>query len=627
MPRVVISRGTNFFKEYVFSGVDIITLGRGRSNDIFLPDASRRVSRLHAALVRAQAQPERYFLRDLSSLRGTKVNSEIALQRLLLDGDVVAVADYELSYFSQVPERQRFSRLSVAPKQLEAAATDKSTILFTHAELMQEIPVSAGRREVLEEVLRRAGRVTSLAELLEQTAAAIIRAVPADRGFAALFTPDGLFEEAGAAGLRPDEQIEVSDAEFLDRVRQGEEILDGSTLLAPILLHEQAKGFFCVDRVPPTEPFTPEEASFLLTMGRLAAGHALETRGSRRKARSEETPLEWPVGMVGKSKPMSEVFQQIREAAAAGLNVLLVGENGTGKELAARAIHRASANAGGPFVARNCAEVTETLADTEIFGYAPKCGIAGAKAQGAPGWFELANQGSLFLDEVQALSPAVQDKFLRVLQEKEVLRYGAERPVPVDVNVIAATDQELEAAAELGSFRKALYYRFGKQIRLPPLGERREEIPLLVHYFLDRFAVQLGSRARLISHRALQHLARAHWPGNVRQLENCIKAAVTKHPDKDVLLLLDFAELPEATAKLRVPDTAPPALAVPAAEADGVRPIRETEREEIMEALEATRGNITKAAKLLGYKSRQTMLNKMDKYGIPRRHGDPDQSQ
>jgi DNA-binding NtrC family response regulator len=625
MPRVVISKGTAFLKECAFSGVDIITIGRARSNDLFLPDPARKVSRYHAAIVRAKVHPERYFVRDLSSLRATKLNGEIVFQRLLEDGDVVGIADYELTYFGQPPEKRAFSRLSVVPKRVEAAVVDKSTMLFTHSELMKEIPIAAGRREVVEEVLRRAARVGSLAELLEQAMASIVRVMGAERGFAGIFLAAGDYEEVGATGLRPDEQVEVSDPGFRERIQQGKNVLDETTLLVPILLHDQALGFFCVDRAPSAEPFSTDEANFLLTVGRIAAAHVGEGRG-RRRAKGEETPLEWPMEMVGKSKVMLQVYDQIREAAATDTNVLVLGESGTGKELVARAIHAHSAHARGKIVAHNCAEITESLAEAVVFGYAPKSGISGADPQGAPGWFELAHGGTLFLDEVQALGPTLQDKFLRVLQEKVVWRVRGKEPIPVAVNVVAATDQDLEAAIERGAFRAPLYYRFGKQIRVPPLRERPEDIPLLAHYFLDRYAVKFNGRARSLSHRALHRLVSYHWPGNVRELENYIKDAVAKNPDKEVLLSWDFAQLPEAPPEAAIeeagapePDAAPepPPPAAP-------RPMREVEKEEILEALEATQGNITKAAKLLGYKSRQTMLNKMDRYGIPRQHGDPE---
>jgi len=303
------------------------------------------------------------------------------------------------------------------------------------------------------------------------------------------------------------------------------------------------------------------------------------------------------------------------------------GETGTGKELVARAIHYESARARGPFLAANCATITESLAEMEILGYAPNCGIFGARKEGSPGWFELADGGTLFLDEVQALTPALQDKFLRVLEYKEVKRLGADRPVQVRVKVVAATDKNLEDAVERGEFRKPLYYRFGQQILLPPLRDRREDIPLLAHFFLDRYAARQGSQPRAFSHRALQLLMNYSWPGNVRVLADCVRKAVENNKEKGALLSWDFP-LPDAP-------TAPEAEVAEVAQASGdarppapreagPRTMQEREKEAVMEALESAKGNITKATKLLGYKSRMTMLSKMDKFGIPRDYGDPE---
>jgi Nif-specific regulatory protein len=186
----------------------------------------------------------------------------------------------------------------------------------------------------------------------------------------------------------------------------------------------------------------------------------------------------------------------------------------------------------------------------------------------------------------------------------------------VDVKVIAATDQDLEQAIERGTFRKPLYFRFGQKLRLPPLRQRAEEIPLLAHYFLDKYARQSGSRARSISHRAIQQLMAYHWPGNVRELENNVASAVSRN--REVLFSWDFeCQRSSDTAGWgRLRDSAGEA------KQPVVRTMDEIEKQHILEALEATRGNITRSAELLGYKSRQTMLNKMARYGIPRNYGD-----
>ena len=231
---------------------------------------------------------------------------------------------------------------------------------------------------------------------------------------------------------------------------------------------------------------------------------------------------------------------------------------------------------------------------------------------------------SLFLDEVHRLNDAMQDKFLRVLQEKIVWRIGARSGVPVNVKVVAATDEDLENAVEEGWFRKPFYYRFGTHIHIPPLRERREDIPLLVYFFLDKYARASGSRARMLSHRALRLCLDYSWPGNIRQLEHVIRNAVAK--DQEIIFSWDLpdelAPKPAQSVETR-PVAAAERAQTQSGEKSTPKRIGELEKESIKEALEATLGNVTRAARILGYKSRQTMLNKMDRYGIPRNYADP----
>jgi len=626
MARLIIRKGASLYKEHDLAGADIVTIGRSKTNDIILPDPSRKVSRCHAALVRWQTSPDRCFVRDLSSLRSTRVEGIAVSQKELEDGDIIQIADYELVYDTQGAEQQQLNRLRVVSGRAASAGLDTSTQLLTISELMVESALPPERREVIEELLRRAARTNNLAELLEQMTPHIIRAAGGERGFTCLAAAGGGYREVASAGLRPQEQIQITHGDFLERLGRGEQILEDNVVMVPILRRQEMVGFFCVDRSPASGKFSEIDAAFVATLGRLAGTHVSDIRrGGQGSDSKEDEPVEWPMEMVGKSKAAAEVAQKVQQAARSEMNVLLVGESGTGKELVARALHRASANPGGPLIARNCAAVTESLAETEIFGYAPKSGIANADPQGAPGWFEMADGGTLFLDEVHSLTIPLQDKLLRVLQDKEVSRVHARLPKLVKVKVVAATDHDLEEAVVRGSFRKPLYYRFGAMIRLAPLRDRPADIPLLLHYFLDRCAVRIKTKCRSLSHRALQHLVEYSWPGNVRELENCIQDAVSRDRDREVLLSWDFPVLgkqkPRPEEEAGEGRSATPA---PPAGAKTPRTMKEVEREQILEALESTKGNITQAQQLLGYKSRQGMLNRMDRYGIPRNYGDPD---
>ena len=231
--------------------------------------------------------------------------------------------------------------------------------------------------------------------------------------------------------------------------------------------------------------------------------------------------------LVGKSDQMREIYKLIGIMASNTMTVLIEGETGTGKDLVARAIHAGSERKDMPFVPVNCGALPDELLESELFGYEAGA-FTGAKAEGKPGRFELANGGTLFLDEVGNMTPALQMKLLRALQTHEIERLGGTRSVKVDVRVIAATNQELGHMVQLGQFRDDLYYRFKRiALHLPPLRERSEDVPLLITHFLQLAQDELGRPIRGISEEGMALLARYEWPGNIRELENCIRSAAT----------------------------------------------------------------------------------------------------
>jgi Nif-specific regulatory protein len=228
--------------------------------------------------------------------------------------------------------------------------------------------------------------------------------------------------------------------------------------------------------------------------------------------------------LVGKSKPMRELFRKLEKIAIAPFPVLISGESGTGKELVAKAIHYTSQRRGQPFIATSCGELTDSIIESELFGYR-KGAFTGAISN-RPGLFELANQGTLFLDEIGNMTQRMQEALLRVLQESEIRPLGASRAIKIDVRLITATNEDLIERVERGSFRQDLYYRLSVlKINLAPLRERMEDIPILVEHFLERVAQETRYRKH-ISKDGLQRLIRHNWPGNVRELENVIRQAV-----------------------------------------------------------------------------------------------------
>jgi DNA-binding NtrC family response regulator len=336
----------------------------------------------------------------------------------------------------------------------------------------------------------------------------------------------------------------------------------------------------------------------------LAVERALEERGLRRENARLRREVERPYrfeNIVGKSRAMQEVFGMIRRLAGSSANVLITGESGTGKELVARAIHFNSPRAKRPFVAVNCAAIPDTLLESELFGY--KRGAFTDARSDHPGMFVEAEAGTLFLDEIGDLSPPLQAKLLRVLQEKEIRPLGATRPEKVDVRVLSATNRDLEARMRSGALREDLFYRLNViQVALPPLRDRTEDILALANHFLAEAAARSGKRIVSFSQPALKALLAYPWPGNVRELENVIERAVA------------LAELSELT-----PEDLPPQLLerrsaeIVAGALSRNLTLDELEREYIMRVLEAEGGNKTRAAARLGL-DRKTLYRKLEEY-------------
>jgi Nif-specific regulatory protein len=290
--------------------------------------------------------------------------------------------------------------------------------------------------------------------------------------------------------------------------------------------------------------------------------------------------------MLGESESMRQVYALLSRVAPTFSTVLLLGESGTGKELAARAIHLNSPRAAKPFVAINCATLTESLLESELFGH-EKGAFTGAICQ-KPGKLELAEGGTIFLDEIGELSPAIQAKLLRALQMREFERVGGTRPIKVDVRAIAATNRDLKAAIKAGQFREDLYYRLNVvSIPMPPLRERREDIPLLATYFVAEYSKKCKRRVTGISPEARRLLCAYDWPGNVRELENAIERAVVIGQAE----LIVPEDLPETIFESQAPTDDPPA--------GYHETVRAFKRQLISKTLQQTGGNFTKAANLL----------------------------
>ncbi len=346
----------------------------------------------------------------------------------------------------------------------------------------------------------------------------------------------------------------------------------------------------------------PFPNDYLLEVCRRALEHRrirFENQNLKVEAAAEEQPE--AVRPIGKSKAFMEVLKLAEQVAPTESTVLILGESGTGKEVLARFIHQLSARHQGPFLSLKCGALPESLLESELFGHV-KGSFTGA-VRDKVGLFAAARGGTFFMDEIAEMTPALQVKLLRVLQEREALPVGATEPIPVDVRVIAATNRDLEEEIRQGGFRSDLYYRLNViSLHLPPLRERSEDIPLLMETFLLRLAEQRGQPARRLSAGALERISAYDWPGNVRELENALEHAVTVSQGEEI----EPSALPE-----RLTATRPQPLI------QERRPANPTldaiERAYILWVLQAEGGNKSRAAEVLGIDP-STLYRKLARY-------------
>jgi len=348
------------------------------------------------------------------------------------------------------------------------------------------------------------------------------------------------------------------------------------------------------------KPFSLED--MMITIEKVLELHAL--RRENRELKSELTRRYEFGAIIGRSEKMAEIFETAERVAATRATVLLGGESGVGKGMLARAIHLSSPRKDAPFVKITCSAIPENLMESELFGY-EKGAFTGAIRSHA-GKFEQADGGTVFLDEIGDVPPPVQVKLLRVLQEREFERLGGDKTIQVDVRIIAATNQDLLAALEQGAFREDLYYRLNVvPVNLPPLRERREDIPALVQHFLERFAADTGDRVRGISPEALDKLRAYHWPGNVRELENIIQRS----------MVLAQGEIIEAD-DIQLDKVGRPASSNgDAAFLPEGMTLDEYEQEIIREAMRRADNNKSQAARLLGL-TRNALRYRLSQMGM-----------
>jgi len=382
----------------------------------------------------------------------------------------------------------------------------------------------------------------------------------------------------------------VKTDQSLEMVDSLDELQIKSLLCVPLILSGNVIGIIYLDSQNPGESFDENHLQVMTAVASLAA-LALDNVRTLEELQDENRLLRSEINlennMVGGSAGMRQIYDRIRRVAPTDSTVLILGESGTGKELAARAVHGNSARAERPFVAINCAALTETLLESELFGH-EKGAFTGAIAQ-KKGKIELAEGGTLFLDEISEMAPSLQAKLLRVLQEREFERVGGSRALKVNIRVIAATNRDLLEAIKSGTFRNDLYHRLNVVVlNMPPLRERREDILALAEHFIVKIGKKSGTRRKPLSAEARDCLLNYEWPGNVRELENAIERALVLGATDTILA----EDLPESLLESTAPSASD--------DANYYGGVKESKRRMILQALDQAKGNYVDAAKALG---------------------------
>lgn len=592
-----------------------VSIGRDPSNEISLLDSL--VSRRHCVI---RKESDAFLLLDLESRNNTFVSGVPVRERVLVPGDQIRVGNSVLIFQGPNSETNPGNlSLQLDANPVPGAATvilRKEDAVYLQPARPEALPATAKTvrdLNVLLDFSRTLNSVRGLAALQEKVLEAVLAIVPADQA-AILLTDDGIAGFSSVVGrhrrLGPNQPIHASqtilnrvveenlailsnDVQSDDAYRQAESLIERrvhSVLAVPLSLQEKVLGVLYLDASSAGARFDADLLQLVTTLGNITAlalenARHLDRLGGENRRLHEELNIHH--SMVGESKAMHDVYAFVSRVAGRDSTVLISGESGTGKELVARAVHINSPRADKPFVAINCAAITETLLESELFGH-ERGAFTGAVSQ-KKGKLEIAEGGTVFLDEIGELAVPMQAKLLRVLQEREFERVGGTRPIKLDVRLIAATNRDLKEASRTGGFRPDLYYRLNVvSLHMPALRERREDIPLLAAFFAAHYGEKVKRRVAGIAPEARSCMMRYDWPGNVRELENAIERAVVLGSTELILA----EDLPDSILE----ETASSGEPVSALH-EG---IREAKKMLIERAIDQANGNYTEAARILG---------------------------
>ena len=614
-PRLVVTAGPA--KDTVFPLTpEGASIGRDPNNVVAISDPS--VSRKHCVL--RQDGEGQFQIHDLESRNGTLVNGVAVKEHWLRHGDEIATGDSIFLFLVEEDDRVLpASRVQFDDRKptAETKVINPKDVVYLHPDrLLRELPSSsplARNLSALLKISRVVHAIRDLEELQAQLLDLIFEVVPAGRG--AILLGDGansefssLYARTRQAGqhqlvkvsrtiahhvLKENVAILGVDIAASDALREVESLAVSevrSLLCVPLSVFDRTIGCIYLDSTTSANRFHEDHLQLMAGIAGISAV-ALDNARRAQWLEQENQRLSLEIrqeqNLVGEGARVKEIFQFLARVGPSDSTVLIQGESGTGKELAARALHRNSHRSQKPFVAINCAAIPETLLESELFGH-ERGAFTGAAAQ-KKGRLEVAEGGVVFLDEIGELAPALQVKLLRVLQEREFERVGGTHPIKIDVRVIAATNRDLDEAVRKREFRQDLYYRLAVvKLTMPPLRERREDIPMLTRHFVQKNAKRCKVKAKPVSREAMAALVSYDWPGNVRELENAIERALVMGSSDTILL----EDLPESLLEQQ------PIGGVQ--EGSYHASVKELKKQLIMNAVEHTRGNYVEAASVLG---------------------------
>ncbi|HEU0184635.1 MAG TPA: sigma 54-interacting transcriptional regulator [Blastocatellia bacterium] len=626
IPKLISISGPEEGKVFPINDADV-TIGRGPANSVCIPDPL--LSRQHCRISR---DGPAFNLQDLGSFNGTFVNGAPIKQQAIAHGDLIKTGASILLFVCQEESDSESSQLRLAEDDPAMQSTiylrREDSHYFNALKGQTDLPPSARTARNFRALLQiglEINAIRDLETLQRRLLELIFTVTPAGRG-AILLADSGAEDFSSVFALhrsgRQEKSVSVSRSIAQRVMREGVGILSASladdssmssahgsgaqsALAAPLTTSGEVFGVVYLEMADTAAGFDSDHLQLVTAISNLAAV-ALDTARYVERLNNEtkrlQDELDFGRTMIAESPPMKEVRAFIAKVAPTDSTVLIRGESGTGKEMVARAIHLNSPRAKNAFIAINCAVLPENLIESELFGH-EKGAFTGAIAQ-KKGKFEMAEGGTVFLDEIGELAPRLQAKLLRVIQENEFERVGGLRPIKFNARLIAATNKDLDAAIQSREFREDLFFRLNVlALTLPPLRLRRDDIPLLADYFVTKYAARCQRRIKGVTASARACLERYDWPGNVRELESAIQRAVVMSATE----FITPEDLPDDVLESEATDDGAPSTPFPGNPMMITPPttkyhdaIKEARKQIIMNAIEQASGNLAEAAKLLG---------------------------